>query len=165
MSQPSSLFEITRPNDGARHAGLGVYQSVAPRGLALGASGTPDVLALAEHDSFIGHLTRDVTAAGLSVSDRFFGRTSSSPVGLESPCAAGDPVSLEKAYEIEVEGSDYLYSGTGQIDNNTAIPQACSFKAGKLRIAQSGEVVHYLLTAVALTPLNAGAVRCRFEKL
>ena len=166
MSQPSSLFEITRPNDGARHSGLGIYNSVAPRGLALGASGTPDVLALAQHNTFIGFLTRDVVAGGLSVSDRFFGRTSASPVGLEAPFAPGDPVSLEKAYEIEVEGADYLLpSGTGAITGATTIPQSCSFINGRLRITQSGEVANALLTAVALPPLNAGAVRCRFEML
>ena len=166
MSQPSSLFEITRPHDGARHSGLGVYNSVAPRGLALGASGTPDVLALAQHNTFIGHLTRDVVAGGLTVSDRFFGRTSDSPVGLEAPFAPGDPVSLERALEIEVEGSDYLLpSGTGAITGATVVPQSCSFLNGRLRLAQSGEVVHYLLTATGLTPVVAGAVRCRFEKV
>ena len=71
-----------------------------------------------------------------------------------------------KALEIECEGDDYLLpSGTGAITNATVIPQKCSFINGRLRIAQTGEVVHYLLTAVALTPVTAGAVRCRFEKV
>ncbi len=163
--EPSSLFEILRRDPSINASGK--YAADAPRGLALGAHATdPESFALAQHNNFIGHLTRRVVTGGLTITDRFLGVTSAEPVGVESPFKVGEEVSVEKAHEIEAEGSDYLVtSGTGALTAGTSIPNPCSFKDGKLRLTQGGEIANYMLTAVALTPNTAGNLRCRFEKV
>ncbi len=165
MLTPVSKFDITRRNQGASNAS-NIFDVAAPRGLALGAHATePDRFTLADHSNFIGHLTRDVVAGGLSVNDRFFGRTSADPVGLEAPFTPGDPVSVEKAEEIELEGADYLWlSGSGSVSTSTTIPQKMSFLQGRLRISQSGEDVNYYLTANNLPATDGVSLRMRFER-
>jgi hypothetical protein len=163
--EPSSLFEITRRNPSVNASAK--YASDAVRGFALGAHGAdPESFAPAQHNNFIGHLTRRVVTGGLSIVDRVFGVTSDTPVGVEAPFTTGQEVSVEKAHEIECEGSDYLVlSGTGAISNATPVPSNLSFKDGKLRLTQAGELTHYLLTANNLTPNTAGNLRLRAEKV
>lgn len=164
MSSPNSRFDVTRANQGAGNVS-GKYAIAAPRGLALGAHASDaESFSLAQHNNFLGFLTRDVVVGGLTLTDRVFGRTSADPVGPEGPFTAGEEVSLEKAYEIEAEGAEYLVlSGTGEITSGTTVPQSCSFVDGKLRITQSGEVVNATLTAVGLTSTDGTTLRCRFE--
>lgn len=163
--EPSSLFEITRRDPSINASAK--YPSDAVRGFALGADGIdPESFAAAQHNNFIGHLTRRVVTGGLSIVDRVFGVTSDTPVGVEAPFTTGQEVTVEKAHEIECEGSDYLVlSGTGAISNATPVPSNLSFKDGKLRLSQAGELVNYLLTANNLTPNTAGNLRLRAEKV
>jgi len=85
-------------------------------------------------------------------------------VGVESPFVAGQEVSIQKAREIECEGSDYLVlSGTGALAGNTAVGTALSFKDGKLRQSQPDELVNYKLSANGLPPMAANALRIRAE--
>lgn len=155
-------FEITRPNDGA-HPISGIYDSVAPRGLALGAHPTDKTkFALADNDNFLGFLERDIISGGATLADRMFGRTSDTPVGFECPYAPGDDVTVRKAYEVEMEGSDYiLLTGTGSISATTPVGETLAFLQGKLRVAQSGEVVNATLMAVLTDVITAGNLRIR----
>ena len=163
--EPTSLFEITR-RDPSMNASA-KYADAAKRGFALGDHATdPESFDVAQHNNFVGHLTRNVNVGGLTLTDRVFGVTSDTPVGVEAPFTAGQEVSLEKAREIECEGSDYLVlSGTGALSNATAVPSNLSFKDGKLRLSQNGELVNYTLTANNLTPNTDGNLRIRAEKV
>ena len=129
-----------------------------PRGFALGAHATdPESFDLAQHNTFIGHLTRFVRVGGLTLTDRVFGVTSDTPVGVESPFTAGQEVSVEKAKEIEAEGSAYLVqSGVRAIAANTAVGTALSFYNGLLGLTQADEQVNYRLSANNLTPNDGG---------
>jgi len=165
---PTSKFEVLRKKQGVLNASAKFASSqiltaaagteTAVRGLALGQHPTdPDSFTLANGQSFLGHLTRRVTIGGLTLSDRVFGVTSATPVGLESPNKDGDAMSLERAEEIECEGPNYIMtSGTGAITSGTTVPQNLSFTTGRLRIAQAGENVVYTLTANNLTPTDDG---------
>lgn len=128
----------------------GTYASAAPRGFALGAHASdPEALGLAQGLNFIGFLTRDVVAGGLALADRIHGVTSATPVGLESPFLAGDPVTVEPAVEIEAEGAALLLtSGTGALTTSSAIGIGLSFKNGKVYAAQSGDSVYFTLSAL-----------------
>ena len=169
---PTSLFEVLRKRPQLNASGKYTNASLAAggtgtitavRGLALGAHATdPESFDLANHNNFIGVLTRRVIVGGLSLADRVFGVTSATPVGLESPFTDGLEVTVERAEEIECEGADYLYSGTGIIvTGSTPGATNLSYKDGKLRITQSGENVNALLTANNLTPMTAGNLRIR----
>ena len=134
----TSQFEITR-RKASVNASL-VFDAAAPRGFALGAHATDATkFAVAQHNTFVGHLTRIVRVGGLTLVDRTFGVTSDVPVGVESPFTAGQEVSVEKAEEIEVEGGDYLVlAGDGALTAETAVGANLSFKDGKLRATQAG---------------------------
>ena len=168
--QPTSQFEVLRkrPQLSASgkytNAGLaagGVGTVTAPRGLALGAHATDgESFALGQHNNFLGVLTRRVIVGGLTVVDRVFGVTSATPVGLESPFTDGLEVTVEKIEELELE-TPYLYSGTGQIDTNTAVPSNLSIKDGRWRVSQTGEIVNATLSANNLTSTDGVALRIR----
>jgi hypothetical protein len=169
---PTSKFEILRRRSPLNQSGkfqspiyntgtfatLAAGTETAVRGLALGAHATDgESLDLAGGQNFVGFLTRRVTKGGLSLSDRVFGVTSATPVGLESPFADGEPVTVEAAEEIEVEGPNYIMtSGTGALSSGTTLPQSLSFVTGRLRIAQAGDVVYGTLMANNLTAMADG---------
>lgn len=159
---PSSPFEITRRGKSINASGK--YAIAADRGIALGAHLTDESsFDLAQGQNFVGFLTRRVVVGGLSITDRFFGVTSATPVGVEAPFTAGEEVTVEKALEVECEGPAYIYSGTGGILTGTALPQSLSFKDGKIRVAQAGEVVLAMLTANNLTSSDGVSNRIRYE--
>lgn len=167
MPTPTSKFEILRRRPNLN--GSATFQSpsfqtaatgteTAVRGLALGACiPNSEQYDLAQPTSFIGHLTRRVVQGGLTLSDRVFGVTSATPVGLEAPFTDGLEVTVESAEEIECEGPALiLTSGTGAISSGTSVPQLLSFFNGKLRIAQASDNAYYSLAANNLTPMNDG---------
>jgi hypothetical protein len=164
---PETKFEVTIPQDGPSNHTSAVYNSVAPRGQAVGAHSTdPDQFALAQHNNFIGHLMRDVTLEGLTLEDRVFGRTSDTPAGLEGPAKVGDHVSARQAVEIELEGPEYLWlSGTGALSSGTAVPANLSYLHGRLRVSQGSEQVNYTLVANNLDPSEEGALRIRARRV
>ncbi len=169
MSLPSSPFEITRRDPSINASAVFTNPNgvdPVPRGFGLGAHATdPTLFDVAQHNTFIGHLTRQVRVGGLTITDRVFGVTSDTPVGVEAPFTSGQEVSVEKAKEIELEGSDYLVtSGTGAIASDTAVGSPLSYYNGKLRQTQTDEVVNYRISANGLTPMKAGALRIRCEK-
>lgn len=162
----TSKFEILRKNP-ARNASAKFTapnsMDPVPRGFALGAHATdPEQFSVAQHNTFMGFMTRQMRLTGMTLSDRVFGVTSDVPVGVESPFTSGQEVTAEGAVEIEAEGSDYLWlSGTGLLDTNTAVGAKLSYKDGYLRVSQAGEQVNALLTANNLTPVDAGVLRIR----
>jgi hypothetical protein len=165
---PTSPFEITRRDPSINAAA--VFTPAAgfdpvPRGFALGAHATdPSAFDVAQHNTFIGHMTRIMRVGGLTLQDRVFGVTSETPVGVEAPFIAGQECTVEKAKEIEAEGSAYLInSGVRAIQANTAVGTALSFKDGYLGLTQPNEVTNYLLTAI-LPAQTAGNIRIRAEK-
>lgn len=166
--KPTSPFEITRRDPSINASAVFTPAQgfdPVPRGFALGAHAT-DAAAfdVAQHNTFLGHTTRIMRVGGLTITDRVFGVTSETPVGVESPFIAGQEITLEKAKEIELEGSDYLVlSGTGAVAANTAVGTNLSFYNGYLRQTQNGEVPNYVLTA-HLTPATDGAIRIRAER-
>jgi hypothetical protein len=166
--QATSPFEITR-RDPAVNASANFTEPAGldptPRGFALGAHATdPTSFDVAQHNTFIGHLTRFVRIGGLTLTDSVFGVTSETPVGVEAPFTSGQEVSIEKAKEIECEGSAYLIqSGVRAIQQNTAVGTELNFVNGYLGIAQAGEMVSYKLTANNLAPFNPGSLRVRAE--
>ena len=168
---PTSLFEITRRDTSVNVSAVYTPASgvdPVPRGFALGAHATDSTkFDVAQHNTFIGHLTRIVRVGGLTLTDRVFGVTSETPVGVEAPFVAGQEVSVEKAKEIEAEGSGYLVqSGTGAITSQTAVGTDLSFYNGLLRQKQSNEVPNYTLTAhlTASGQGAAGDIRIRAER-
>jgi hypothetical protein len=173
--KPTSKFEILRRQPTLNASGkfasaqlesAAAGTETAARGLALGQkTDDPESFQLATGTNFMGHLTRRVTKGGLSLSDRIFGVTSATPVGLESPFTDGLEVSVENAIEVELEGPEYLHSGTGNITSETAVPQPVSFIGGKVRIAQTGEIAYYTMTANNLTPMVDGNLRIRMVKV
>jgi hypothetical protein len=157
---PTSKFEILRRKDGQLNrsikltsAGLGSAAGTVnlKRGTAIGASLTDsEAGVIATGTNFLGFLARNLAQGGLQLSDRIFGMGatgSGGAVGPEAPFVDGEEVSLENAAEIECEGPDYLYSGTGQINQATAVGTRLSFIDGKLRQVQSNEVAYFTLTA------------------
>ena len=144
----------------------------AARGLALGAAGAAPAsgatandetaLDLASGTSFLGHLTRRVVVGGLDLASRVFGVTSAIPVGTESPFQDGLEVTVEKAEEIEAEGSSYLLlSGVGAITTATTVGTGLSFKNGLFYVAQGGDTTYYQLTANNLTSSDGTSLRIR----
>ena len=169
---PTSPFEITRRdpsiNASAAFTPAQGFDPV-PRGFALGAHATdPTLFDVAQHNTFLGHMTRIMRVGGLTITDRFFGVTSETPVGVESPFIAGQECTLEKAKEIELEGSAYLVqSGVGAITSQTAVGSPLSFKDGYLRQTQNGEIPNYVLTGhltATADGVAAGALRIRAER-
>lgn len=163
--EPNSPFDVTRRDTGSDNMS-GTYDAEAPRGLCLAAHPTDaNAFALADGTNFLGHLTRPVQSGGASQLEKFTGeRYSETEAGQEFPFAQGGEVSLQKAREIEVEGDDLLVlSGTGAITSSIAIGEKIAPSAGKLRIAQTGDVFRYQVTAKNLTPFTEGALRIRLE--
>lgn len=165
--KPTSPFEITRRDPSVNASAVFTPADgfdPVPRGFALGAHATdPSAFDVAQHNTFIGHLTRQVKVGGLQITDRFFGITSETPVGVEAPFVAGQEVTVQKAKEIEAEGSAHLVlSGTGAIAADTAVGTKLSFYNGYLRQTQADEIPNYILTAI-LPPMTPGAIRVRAE--
>ena len=165
---PTSPFEITR-RDPSINASA-VFTPAAgfdpvPRGFALGAHATdPTAFDVAQHNTFIGHMTRFMRVGGLTLQDRVFGVTSETSVGVEAPFIAGQECTLEKAKEIEAEGSAYLIaSGVRAVQANTPVGSPLSFQDGYLGLTQEDEIANYILTAI-LPPQTTGNLRIRAEK-
>lgn len=163
-----SLFEIRRKTPGNNISRT--YPNAAKRGLPLGAHAS-DVNASAigtgatAGGSFLGFLTRDVQVGGPTLDQRIF------PL-LELPFTAGGEVSLEKAEEIECEGSDYIVTtalATGVIDGTVAIGTQLSLNAAGLwYVKQATDKALGVLTgnsAVGSSTLvsEAGGIRIRVE--
>lgn len=168
---PTSLFEIQirepkRSKSGKYTVGGSDGDVTAVRGLALGAHPSdPTSLALAQGTNFLGFMTRRMVVGGLQPIERILGVISATPEGIESPFVDGQEVTVESAEQVEVEGPGHLYSGTGQISEVTAVGEPLSFKDGKLRKTQSGEITYATLMATALTPMTSGNLRIRVKML
>ncbi len=162
---PQSPFDVTFRDPSRNRSGT--FDAASPRGLGLGAHLTnPEAFSLAQHNTFIGVLTRAVAAGGPTTLQRFQGFQMGSPVpiGWEWPFKAGEEVSIEQPREMELEGSDLIQlSGTGAIDTNTAVASKLSYLNGRLRVTQGSELANAVLTANNLTPFTEGAVRIRVE--
>lgn len=111
----------------------------------------------------LGFLKRDVVAGGPSIVER----ADVWPNHAELPDSQNSMVTLDPPYAAyEAEGDTYLLlSGTGALAANTALGSYIAFKNGKAYVAQSGDTAQYRLGAVMPTVVNAGAVRCLFERI
>ena len=178
---PTSQFEILRRQRILNASGKFLSASgtlpaagtvTAERGIALGAVGASPVSGatandseafdFAQHNTYIGNLTRRVVVGGLDLASRVFGVTSAVPVGLESPFQDGLEVTVERPEEMELEGSTYLVvSGTGAITTSTAIGANLSYYNGLLRASQTNEIVNFQLTANNLTSTDGTSLRIR----
>lgn len=122
---------------------------------------TPGTAKLADGTQAIaGFITGPVTLTGPTLADAVYpGRT-------VLPLAAGDVGSFEDALEFEAEGlGEGLYSGTGMLTSGATVGSPVGFKTGLPRLAQSGEWVEYELRDKAVTPEDAGKLRCRFARV
>ncbi len=104
----------------------------------------------------LGFVLREITAAGPTTEQRagIWGKE------LELPWKAGAECTLEPPPDaFEVEGDSYLLlSGTGAIDDTTARGTELGFVDGKIRVAQSGDTVKYVVgdnSGLASTQLTA----------
>jgi len=151
------LFDIVRKWEGIENVS-GQVDTAAVRGLAMARHATdPTKIIPCSGENFIGHLLRDVVDGGATLEQEVF------PTGLEFPYTTGEQASCRDARAIEAEGTDLIDdSGTGDIDENTAVGTKISFINGKLYVAQAGDVVYYTLEA-QLTPqiaANTFRIRC-----
>jgi hypothetical protein len=162
---PPSNFDITRRHPAGNASAL--LSIAAPRGFALGAHQVdPEQFTPATGVNFIGHLTRDVVVGGLTLADRVFGRSTPTPTGLAGPFTVGDVVTVEKAMELEAEGTGLLNtSGTGALSAASTVGTKLSFLDGLLYVAQSGDNAYYTLTAVNLPASDGTSLRIRAEKI
>jgi hypothetical protein len=159
-----SEFQIIAKNIGVRNKS-GTYAVAAKRGIALAETaaqtnndGRP-VFSLADGvNPFIGFLTRDVTVAGATLEDDFW------PGRLETPFKAGQEVSVQKANEIEVEGSSYLTVAgvvgavtiTAGGSGYTVAPTVAFSGGGGTGAAATATVVGGVVTAVTVTNHGTG---------
>jgi len=121
----------------------------------------------------LGFLTRPVVDGGPTVIQRaqLYG---DSPLvkELEQPFTLGQECSLEHADAVVVEGENNMVvgSGTGYIDDSTALGTRCGFYEGRFRVAQSGDDELYALTDIStdantLLTAEGDGPRCRFERI
>lgn len=164
-SPASTLFEIRRRHLGdpmsrmfpAGYVSLGTGLTIYPRGTAVGSAGAnssvQDIASgvPASGSNFLGFLTRDVVDNGPTLSEIIL---PTNPLAL--PFTAGDECSLEKAEEVECEGTLYIKtSGTGAITSSTAIGTNLSFDGlGRFYVAQSGDTAFFELTGNSGLPGN-----------
>ena len=158
-----SNFEIRRVRPASNISRK--FTGTAKRGTALGAHATDvEAAALAQGTNFLGFLTRDVSADGPSLESRVL------PL-LEQAFKSGLEVSLQKADEIECEGTDYIQTtGGAAIGSATPVGTLLSFKDGKWQVAQTGEVAFGTLTGNSglggsTLPSENGGLRIRVEML
>lgn len=166
MAGATTLFEIRRRHLGdpisklfpAGYVSPNVQgQLIYPRGTAVGTAGTggstPDIASgiPASGSNFLGFLTRDVVDQGPTLIEIML---PTNPLAL--PFTAGLECTLEKAEEVEAEGTQYLCtSGTGAITSATAIGTKLSFDGqGRFYQAQSGDNAYYQLTGNSGLPGN-----------
>jgi hypothetical protein len=84
---------------------------------------------------------------------------------LESPFLAGNEGSVERAEALELEGVGHIMtSGTGSIGTGTSTGSKLSFTAGRIRVAQTGDIAQFELVA-QLTPEVVGDVRISVEEI
>jgi len=159
-------FDIRRPYEGWRLSRVTDVAMACPRGTAFGYDATTaDKIVLAGGKNFLGFVMREVVVGGPGLPDHVY------PNRLELAYASGQEASLEKADEVEAEGSNFLVlSGTGALANNTAVDTQISFNNGKFYIAQTGDIPFYkvsanpnMLAAAGVNPVVPGALRFRFE--
>lgn len=122
--------------------------------------------------ALLGFLTRAVVDGGPTIIQRaqLFGDT---PLikELELPFASGQECSLEHADAFVCEGSaNMVGSGTGAITGSTPLGTRCSFYGGRVRVAQSGDDVLYVLADIStdansLLVADGDGPRCRFERV
>ena len=157
----SSFFEIKRTSPRRNISLLTPSGTTYPRGTAFQESDTLGTAELADGTKAqVYFATREIKNGGPALADDVM------PGRLELPFTAGDEASFEDAEVIELEGSDFIYAGTGAITGATALDSQIAFKDGKARVAQAGEYVWGLLKSVSLTPEDSGnTLRIQVEKL
>jgi hypothetical protein len=143
-----------------------IIDAVTPFGLAMGISATDDTKAVAAYGAidFEGFTLQEVTTLGPT--DR------QTLLGLKDlPAKVGSAVSLAREDGlIQVEGPPLtpmatvsallITSGVGAITAATADQTELGFRAGKWRVAQTGDRVHGIMINAAVTPKVTGNIRC-----
>src|SRR5688572_2226862 len=130
-----ALFEITRR--GSRQPRSLIVPAVArPMGTAFQESATAGTAELADGTKpSTQFVQRDVLTELPTPSIAELTGQGAQP--LEQGFLGGYEAGMEDADEFVAEGSDHVYSGTGQVSNATALKTKCGFKDGKIRVAQS----------------------------
>ena len=148
-----------------------VVNTALARGTGMNAHATIETEAIVAVPAggFIGFLNRETSASAPGLREAIL-EVGNGDDGLLNAVKTGGHVSILDAEEFECEGTDYLaMSGTGDIDSGTAIGTELSFEGGKLREAQVGDRVWFLVTAnseVASSTLAAknGGTRIRAKR-
>lgn len=156
---PANTFEITKRSPRPYRTFV-TPDADALRGIAFQESATAGTAELADGTKpYDGFVTRKVLQGGPTLGDSVY------PNRTELPFTAAQEATMEFAEEFVAEGSDYIYSGTGGITSDTALKSLCGFKDGKIRVAQSSEYADFMLVEKSMTPVNTGALRCRFKAI
>jgi hypothetical protein len=158
------MFNITRR--GALHQNLSftLPAGALVEGIALQESATAGTAELADGTKPIaGFSTRPAEVALPTPSIAEMLGQGSQP--LEGPFLAGSDGAVEDAFEFVAEGSDYIYSGTGQVTSGTALKTKCAFKDGKVRVAQTGEYAEFMLVEKQTVEVATNNVRGRFSRI
>jgi hypothetical protein len=162
--------DILRQEDGTISGML--PNATLPRGFAMNVASTdPDTglrtlqVASGRAD---GLLSRDVQQfAGLTDSQQLM-LSVGIVMGLETPFEATKAGSIEDIDAVlEFECEDFmieLADGTRKLAVGTTLGSPCTFLAGKVCLAVSGDFAQYKISAT-LTPRTPGKVRLRFVKI
>ncbi len=158
-----ALFEITRRGS-KQNRSLIVPAVAKPFGTAFQESAIAGTAELADGTKpFDGFVTRGIVTALPTPSIAEAAGLGAQP--LEQDFLGGYEAGLEDADEFIAEGSDYIYSGTGQITSGTALKTKCGFKNGQIRVTQSGEYAEYMLIEKMTVEVSTNNVRGRFTRI
>jgi hypothetical protein len=142
MSQ-ENFFQKRRPLDERRRISIRV-DDVLPRGTAITRSTTDPGKGVAAVGDVLGFMIDPTVEGGPTAEQRgqLWGKE------LSLPDVAGDAVTLDPPYDAyECEGPQYVcLSGTGAIDNTTALGTKCSYNDGVLRVAQPSDTPRYRIS-------------------
>jgi len=142
MSQ-ENFFQKRRPLDERRRISIRV-DDVLPRGTAITRSTTDPGKGVAAVGDVLGFMIDPTVEGGQTAEQRgqLWGKE------LSLPDVAGDAVTLDPPYDAyECEGPQYVcLSGTGAVDNTTALGTKCSYNDGVLRVAQPSDTPRYRIS-------------------
>ncbi len=154
-----------------RHMGELTVTGALPKGTAVDDSGDNDMAVLANGNA-VGFITKNVTLAGptyeqMSLNFRDLPETSGNKMTVED-VEIGGQVEVEnepsKAYNASTGAMLMVTTGTGDL-TSAAKDVDVSFKNGRFYAAQTGDRVWGRVLNSAVTPIVAGNIRVRIERV
>lgn len=148
-SSPSKRRSLLTPNAAALRGNF--FQESATAGTAEVADGSKPLA---------GFVTRDVVVGGPVLGDHIY------PGRIDLPFTAAQEASFEMPESFEAEGADFFQvGGTGPVVAGTALQTELAFVLGKLRIAQTADIVEYVIVEQQTAKNAANSFRIRAEKV